>query len=321
MGDPVRSVGSAVRREFVASHAGRIDAVLSAVDDELTRARVQKLIAEGLVELNGAVVRKSARVEAGDRVAYAIPGTPHEARPVDFDLPVLFEDDVVVAIDKPAGLNVHPAPGDDSATVADWFLEHFAVDGAAFLVDHPGIVHRLDRDTSGVMLLARTPAAQAFFSAAFEQRDVHKTYVAITAAVPPRDRALIDAAIGRHPGDRTRMAVTRGGREARTGYRVVGTERDNSIVVVTPETGRTHQIRVHLAAVGAPVLFDQVYGKGGEGRQMLHAWQIDVPHPGGGRLEVTAPLPADMLATVRSIGLEHVASTFIEARPARRFQE
>jgi 23S rRNA pseudouridine1911/1915/1917 synthase len=321
MGHSLRSDETSTRRELVVAEEGRIDAVLAAADPDLTRAAAQKLLADGLVELNGQVARKSARVVPGDQVAYCVPRRDHAPREVTFDLPVLYEDDEVVAVDKPAGLNVHPGPGDDSPAVSDWLVGRYSLDTSVFDVDHPGIVHRLDRDTSGVLLLARTPVAQAKLSAAFEQRDARKTYLAITAGKPPRERAVIDAAIGRHPVDRTRMGITRDGRESRTTYEILATDRDTCLLLVRPETGRTHQIRVHLAAVGAPVMGDQVYGKGGDGRQMLHAWQLDVPHPAGGRLEVTAPLPDDFVEAVRSIGLETVASGYMLPHPPRRTQD
>ena len=324
MDDPLRPVGTGngnERRSFVASAAGRIDAVISANDTALTRAGAQKLIAEGLVELNGQPVRKSTRVEAGDEVSYVVLVVEQQPRLVTFNLPVLYEDDHVVAVDKPAGLAVHHAPGDDEATVADWLLHHYDLEVAAFEVEHPGIVHRLDRETSGLLLLARNPAAQASLNAAFEARTVHKTYLAITTNRPKKDRAVIEAPIGRHPADRTRMAITKAGREARTSYELLGNDRDQCLLLVHPETGRTHQIRVHLAAVNAPVFGDRVYGKTGDGRHLLHAWQLDVPHPAGGRLEVTAPLPADMLDVVRSMGLETVASPYIDPQAPRRTQD
>lgn len=224
----------------------------------------------------------------------------------------------MLAVDKPAGLAVHGAPGDSTATVAAWFLARYPDESAAFDVDHPGIVHRLDKDTSGVLLLAKTPAARATLSRAFEARETKKTYLAICDGRPRRERAIIDAPIARHPGDRTRMAVTKSGRAARTEYELLGADRDRSLLLVHPESGRTHQIRVHLAAVGVPVAQDRVYGKGSEGRQLLHAWQISVPHPSGGALTVTAPLPSDMAEAVRTMGLEQLALAYSRPTPPER---
>jgi len=210
-------------------------------------------------------------------------------------------------IDKPAGLAVHGAPGDEGPSVAAWWLARLGAGAAGFDAERPGIVHRLDKDTTGVLVLAKTPRAQAALSAAFEARATEKTYLAVCDGHPPRDRAVIDAPIARHPGDRTRMAIVRKGRQSRTAYEVLAADKDTSLVLVKPETGRTHQIRVHLDGVGSPVRFDRVYGRPGPGRQLLHAWRLAVPHPDGGTLTVTAPLPPDLLEAVRTMGAETVA--------------
>jgi 23S rRNA pseudouridine1911/1915/1917 synthase len=179
-------------------------------------------------------------------------------------------------------------------------------------------VHRLDKETSGALLLAKTPRAQAALGHAFESREVTKLYLAVTDAVPAQREAVIEAPIGRDPADRTRMAILRRGRAARTGYSVLGHDGRKALLLVRLYTGRTHQVRVHLAAIGAPVHGDRVYGAASDGRQLLHAWRIVVPHPEGGTLEVTAPAPPDVLAAVRGMGLEAVASEYGSASPARR---
>jgi 23S rRNA pseudouridine1911/1915/1917 synthase len=315
MGNDTRTGPPAHHRQLVADSRGRIDAILATAYPEISRARLQRLIADGNVTINGEIVRKSGQVVVGDQLTLEVPDTSHDIQPSGLDLPVLFEDDCMLAIDKPAGLAVHGAPGDMSPSVAMWMLEKLGPGAAAFDVERPGIVHRLDKDTSGVLLLAKTPVAQAALSAAFEARTTSKTYLAVTDGVPPQRRAMIDAPINRHPGDRTRMAIARRGREARTEYELLGDDGDYAFVVVRPETGRTHQIRVHLAAIQSPVVFDRVYGKGGDGRQLLHAWRISVPHPAGDTLTVTAPLPADFREFVRSIGLERLTLPYIEATP------
>jgi 23S rRNA pseudouridine1911/1915/1917 synthase len=300
---------------------GRLDAVLAAAFADLSRARVQRLIAEGHVTRNSAPVRKSEQVEAGDLLELTIPETPHEAAGVSFDLPILYEDAWVVAVDKPAGIPVHGAPGERRETIADWFLARYPAEATAFDVEHPGVVHRLDRDTTGVLLLAKTPGAQAALSAAFEARSAMKTYLAVCDGVPRRPQAIIDAPIARDPADRTRMAIVRrGGRAARTGYRLLGDDGRQSLLLVDLFTGRTHQARVHLAAVGLPVSGDTIYGEAPPtaGRQLLHAWRIAVPHPGGGMVTVTAPMPADMAAAVRAMGLDGLASEYSEPHAAAR---
>jgi 23S rRNA pseudouridine1911/1915/1917 synthase len=227
----------------------------------------------------------------------------------------------MLAVDKPAGIAVHGAPGDTGPSVAAWFVTRYPRQAEAFDVERPGIVHRLDKDTSGVLLLAKTPAAQAALSHAFEARETKKTYIAICDGQAPRERAVIDAAIARHSGDRARMAIAKHGRASRTEYEVLGADRDRSLLLVRPESGRTHQIRVHLAAVGIPVSQDRVYGKAGDGRQLLHAWQIRVPHPDGGSLVVTAPLPPDMLHAVGRMSLEQLALPYSRPIPAARSEE
>src|SRR5690606_21959417 len=202
-----------------------------------------------------------------------------------------------------------------------WFAARFDLDLPAFDAEHPGVVHRLDKDTTGVLLLAKTPFAQSSLSSAFEQRTARKTYLAVCDGRPSQDRAVIDAPIARHPGDRTRMAVTHSGREARTEYEVLAADSERSFLVVRPETGRTHQIRVHLAAIGVPVTFDRVYGTPGEGRQMLHAWQLAIPQPKGGVLTVTAPMPPDMQALVRTIAGDSIALPYIAHVPAKHETE
>ena len=318
MGDAARTP-TPTTRKLTAPAAGRLDAVLAAAFDDLSRARVQRLIESGNARVNGATAHKALAVAEGSALELDVPDTPHESVPTGLILPVLYEDGSLAVIDKPAGLAVHGAPGDTSASVAGWWLEQLGAAAAAFDVERPGIVHRLDKDTSGVLLLARTPAAQAALSAAFEARTTQKTYLAIVEGVPERPRAVIDAAIDRHPGDRTRMAIVKRGREARTVYELLHSDGRRSLLEVKPETGRTHQIRVHLAAVGIPVADDAVYGKREPGgRQLLHAYQLAIPHPEGGALTVTAPIPPDFDRAARAIGAETLAIRYAQRIPSHR---
>lgn len=306
-------------RELTAEQPGRIDAVIAAAIPDLSRARVQRLIADGFVQVNGAVVRKSGQVLVGDLLCLELPVIDHRVIPTGLTLHVLFEDAVMLAIDKPAGLAVHGAPGDTGPSVANWFVERLGETAGAFDAERPGIVHRLDKDTSGVLLLAKTPQAQAALSAAFEARTTKKSYIAIVDGVPSRERAVIDAAIGRHPGDRTKMAVAKQGRDARTGYEILAHDDARSLLLVRPETGRTHQIRVHLAAINTPVTFDRTYGRGNvEDRQLLHAWRIEVPHPDGGTLTVTAELPEAFFEPIRAMRASVAAEPYLKAVPAER---
>lgn len=298
-------------RVLTVSDGGRLDAVLAGAFADLSRARVQRLIEAGHARVNGAAARKAMSVSTGDALELDVPATPHESVPSGLTLPILYEDEAVCVIDKPAGLAVHGAPGDTGPSVAAWWLEQLGTAAEAFDVERPGIVHRLDKDTSGVLLLAKTPQAQASLSAAFEARTTEKTYLAIVDGTPDRPKAVIDAPIDRHPGDRTRMAIVTRGREARTAYELLHGDGRRALLEVHPETGRTHQIRVHLAAVGIPVSDDAVYGKREPGgRQLLHAYRLSVPHPHGGRLTVTAPIPPDFDRAARALGAEAEAVRF-----------
>lgn len=303
-------------RSLTAPVAGRLDAVLAAAFADLSRARIQRLIEGGHARVNGSAAHKALVVVEGADLELDVPETPHDTEPTGLKLKVIYEDDQLAAINKPPELAVHGAPGDTGPSVAAWWLEQLGEAASAFDVERPGIVHRLDKDTSGVLLLAKTPAAQAALSGEFEARTTKKTYLAIVQGVADRPRAVIDAPIDRYPGDRTRMAIVKRGREARTTYEVLHTDGRRSLLEVTPETGRTHQIRVHLAAVGIPVADDGVYGKREPGgRQLLHAYQLSIPQPAGGRLTVTAPIPPDFDHAVRAIGGETLALHYARQVP------
>ncbi|GBD22718.1 putative RNA pseudouridine synthase [bacterium HR29] len=273
------------------------------------------------MRVGGLPVEKSRVVEPGELVEVYVPARHRSPEPLPFDLPVLYEDDALLAIDKPAGIATHGAPGDMRPSVVWWFVQRFPRLAETFDADRPGIVHRLDKGTSGVLLLAKTPAAQLALNQAFEQRRVRKEYLALCDGVPPRERAVIDAPIGRHPGDRTRMAVTIRGRDAKTEYTVLGASQGKSLLLVRPLTGRTHQIRVHLAAIGAPVADDRVYGRRGGERPLLHAYRLVVPHPLGGVLDAASPLPDDFWAAAVDAGLAEAARPYRQSPPPRRFEE
>lgn len=298
-------------RELTAPATGRLDTVLAQALPEYSRSRLQRMIEDRLVSVGGEVARKSDAVREGDVVTLAMPAAAPATPPDIADLPILFEDDWLAAVDKPAGLAVHGAPGDLGPCVATWWAAKLGDSATNFASERPGIVHRLDKDTSGVLLLARTPEAQTALSRAFEAREVRKTYLALVEGVPTRPRAVIDAPIDRDPRDRTRMAVTTRGRASRTAYETIADDGRRSLLEVHPETGRTHQIRVHLAAVGLPIVDDAVYGRpSAAGRQMLHAYRIEFRHPAGGMLTVTAPTPPDVTDAIRSVAGEALASAY-----------
>ncbi len=263
------------------------------------------MIAEGHVTINGRPVTQKQLLQTGDKVHLNMPPVVDTKIPGPERIPltVLHEDRDILAIDKPAGLVVHPAPGHDSGTLVNALLHHYRdVDGIGG-EGRPGIVHRLDKDTSGVILVARNEATYLALGRQFRQRLVRKEYLALVYGTPVPATGTIDAALARHPRDRQRYAVTaNGGRAALTFYRVEETLPGASLVNIRIATGRTHQIRVHLAWRGHPVLGDLRYGQRKRSqlavpvpRQMLHAHRIRFVHPAtGSHMLITAPVPPDM---------------------------
>jgi 23S rRNA pseudouridine1911/1915/1917 synthase len=287
----------------------RLDTFVAAAGLGISRSQVRHLIDAGAVRVDGAVRKPKYVVRGGDRVTVAIPPpVAARAEPEDLPLEILYEDETLIAINKAPGMVVHPAPGRWHGTLVNALLHRWgrlpSADDA-----RPGIVHRLDRDTSGVMVIARTPAALEHLARQFHDRTVAKRYLAVVRGVVRRDELVIDAPIGRHPTERKKMSTrARRGRVALTRVRVLERFAAATLVEAAPETGRTHQIRVHLAARGHPILGDAVYGAGAASRarsgaprlptiarQALHAASLDVTHPAtGARLRLSAPLWADM---------------------------
>jgi len=298
----------------------RLDRFLATVPELGKRSRAKSLIDGGLVRVDG-TPRKSAHVlRDGQEIAVAVP-PPEPAGVAAEPLPlvVLYEDAHLLAIDKPPGIVVHPAPVARHGTVVNALLHRLgALDGVGN-PERPGIVHRLDRDTSGVLLVARTPQALAGLARQFHDRTLAKRYVAVVHGVVRAPAGVIDQAIGRHPQERKRMSVrARRGRTAVTRYEVVERFRGATLLRLAPETGRTHQLRVHLASLGHPIIADRLYGGGRRAagaiaaaleacpRQALHAESIAFAHPAtGAPVVVRSPLPADLealLGALRRIG-------------------
>lgn len=289
-------------RELVAGGGERLDVFLVTRTEGISRSRAQRLVADGLVTVNGSPARAGLRLRAGDRVLVRLPPPPPtELVPEPLPLTVLYEDEELLVVDKPAGLAVHPAPGHPRGTLAHALLAHrpqLARVGEAL---RPGIVHRLDRDTSGVMVVAKTEEARVELMRQLAERSVRKTYLALVRGVPQSPEGVIEAPIGRDPRHRQRMAVVEGGKEARTRYQVRERFAGAALLEVHPETGRTHQVRVHLAAIGHPVVGDPVYGRRSElvPRQFLHAARLRLRLPSTGEeREFEAPLPPELEAAL-----------------------
>ena len=289
----------------------RLDVFVSMrLTPEYSRSQVARMIKAGLVTVNGVAARASSGVRSGDRVEIAAPPSgslpdPSKLQEGDApDVPIIFADDEMIVVNKPVGMTVHPAPGHPAGTLVDALLARFPELAAMAEPDgvlRPGIVHRLDKDTSGVMVVARTPFARTSLSRQFKDRSVRKTYLAIVKGKVARDRVTIERPVGRHPIERKRMSIrSHAPREAVSHVTVLARFDDASLVKVKPDTGRMHQIRVHLASIGHPCLGDPLYGdKSADGffhRQALHALVLSITHPRTGqRLEYIAPLPDDFV--------------------------
>ena len=304
-------------RAFVidaAHHGQRLDRALAALVPEFSRSYLQQLIEAGAVRLEGRSPTKPASaVQAGETGCIELRPTPQSQafRPEAMPLSVVYEDDDLRVIDKPVGLVVHPAPGHWSGTLLNGLL---ALDARAALLPRAGIVHRLDRDTSGLMVVARTRRAMDALVAAIAARTVTRQYVALAHRPwQGAPRRHVDAPIGRDPRNRLRMAVVDGerhaGKPARTLIELLGNAEAGCAVRCTLETGRTHQIRVHMASIGHPLVGDALYGgaaAAGLSRQGLHAWRLAFEHPvTGAPLAFQAPPPADLQAAMAAWGLHY----------------
>lgn len=268
----------------------RLDTFLAnTFDASRSRSLWQKYVKSGAVQVNGQVVTSpKTEIETTDEITVELPEQTADAT----DIPVLYEDEDIVVINKPAGVLTHAKGGiSQEHTVADMLqpLTTFASD-----TNRAGIVHRLDRETSGVLVGARTPAAAEFLQKQFAQRTTKKTYIAIVEGVPKHTEALIDLPIGRSPAKPSTFRVDPKGKSAQTTYYVLDVQNDKSLVKLQPKTGRTHQLRVHMAHIGHPIVGDIVYGKSAQ-RMFLHAYQLELTAPNGERMTFTAPIPEEFL--------------------------
>ncbi|MDO5037975.1 MAG: RluA family pseudouridine synthase [Tissierellia bacterium] len=270
---------------------------------EGTRSQIKKAIGEGRVQVNGSQVKAGYKLKAGDQVAYQTQ-EDQVILPVDLDLEVLYEDGDLALINKPAGLQVHPGPSREERTLVHGLVHRFSQLAPGSGSYRPGIVHRLDKDTSGIMVVAKNQESFLKLVRQFKDQDVEKEYLALV-----QGRVLgpgsIDKAIGRSHRDRRKMAVdVSPARPAKTLFRPLEVFERTSLLSVDIRTGRTHQIRVHLSSLGYPLVGDGVYGKGqGAKRQLLHAYRLAISHPTTGkRLEAWAPLPQDLIGALEKEG-------------------
>jgi 23S rRNA pseudouridine1911/1915/1917 synthase len=285
----------------------RLDRFLAGQLTQYSRARLQQLIRAGFVRLNGAPARPRDLVRRGDKIELAEPPPDKiDNLPEAIPLDILFEDDDLIVINKPAGLVVHPGAGHKEHTLVNALLHHCPDLSGIGGKERPGIVHRLDRETSGCLVVAKNDDAHRGLSAQFAARAVEKIYLALVAGKLRKSSGTIEEKIGRHPVHRQRMSVaSRRGRAAKTEYRVVRSTEKFSLVECRLHSGRTHQVRVHLHHLGHPILGDKIYGRKTAKdlpRQMLHAWKLGFEHPRTKECErFEAPIPDDFEAAMESL--------------------
>ena len=285
----------------------RLDKFLASRETDLSRAQIAGLVAGGLVKVDGAIVKSSYRLRGGETVEMEmLPPPPSGVSPQEIPLSVIYEDEDILVIDKPAGMVVHPAPGHRRDTVANALLGRLPGIEEVGDEQRPGIVHRLDMDTSGLMVAAKNRRAHRHVSGQIKDRSVLKGYTALAKGNIDPPEGVIKARIGRDNRNRKRMAVVELGREAETSYRAVESAPGYTLLEVIPKTGRTHQIRVHLSALGYPIVGDALYGGKDPRleRQFLHAHLLGIRLPGTGEyIEFTSPLPADLKAFLSQLNM------------------
>jgi 23S rRNA pseudouridine1911/1915/1917 synthase len=309
----------------------RLDVFLVNREPDLSRSALQRLIQQGRIRLNNAVVKPSQKIKPGDKITIEVPRPePLELKGEAIPLDVLLEDEHLLVLNKPAGLVVHPAPGHWSGTLVNALLHHFETSGGTMSAiggkERPGLVHRLDKDTSGVMVIARSDEAHRALAAQFKQHTITRVYEALVWGVPKQGRGFIELAIGRDSKERKKFSArTARPKESRTEYHVEKRfGKVASKVRLYPKTGRTHQLRVHLSSIGHPILGDPTYGSRKVcriddieiPRVMLHACTLGFTHPvTGGRNDFTVPCPPDMALVEERLELGAVHSRLLVTKP------
>jgi 23S rRNA pseudouridine1911/1915/1917 synthase len=275
----------------------RLDKFLTQVLPQFSRAYLQKLIVQGYILVNGQRTKANQRLNKVDRITVELPALPDRPSAEPIPLTIIYEDEDILIIDKPAGLTVHPAPGHPSHTLVNAILAHCPGLAMSNEPMRPGIVHRLDKDTSGLIVIAKNDFAREYLAAQFKSRTVTKGYLVLVKGRLSPEQGIIEAPIGRDPRSRRRMAIVEDGKEATTQYQVQKYLDNYTLVEVTPLTGRTHQIRVHLSAIGYPVVGDPIYGIRSThlNRQFIHAYRLGFRLPSIKQYqEFTSPLPVDL---------------------------
>jgi len=283
----------------------RLDKYLTQVLPQFSRAYLQKLIVQGYILVNGQRTKANQRLSNVDSITVKLPPLPLYPLAEPIPLTIIYGDEEILVIDKPAGLTVHPAPGHPSHTLVNAILAHCPDLAMSNELTRPGIVHRLDKDTSGLIVIAKNDSAREYLAAQFKSRTVIKGYLVLVKGRLSPEQGMIEAPIGRDPHSRRRMAIVEAGKEATTRYRVRQYLDNYTLVEVTPLTGRTHQIRVHLSAIGYPVIGDSLYGTKSThlNRQFIHAYRLGFCLPSTKQYqEFIAPLPVDL-----EQALEHLA--------------
>lgn len=288
--------------------ADRLDSYL-AEQTEFSRSKLAKLIKEGSVCINGKIAKPNTEVRTGDTIAFSVPSeTEIEVEPEPIHLDIIYEDEDLLVLNKPKGLVVHPAPGNPNGTLVNGLLYHFHQLSSVGGTLRPGIVHRIDRDTSGLLVVAKNDFTHESLARQFSDHSAHRSYVCLVHGNFREDSGTVDAPIGRHPVDRKRMAVVAEGKHAVTHWRVLHRFSVATLLLVTLETGRTHQIRVHMAHIKHPIMGDPVYGSAAPKlhlhSQALHGFRLEFVHPRT-RLPMCfrAPFPEDLVRALQLLGL------------------
>ncbi len=291
--------------QITSEHAGeRIDRVLSLLMEDVSRSYIQKLIEDGRVSVDGKpMLSKKQKLEVGSTVLISVPqAVPCEAAPEDIDLDIVYEDEDIIVVNKPRGMVVHPAAGNLSGTLVNGLLHHCGSMSVLNGLDRPGIVHRIDKDTTGLLVAAKSTQAHMVLSEMVAAHRITRIYNALVYGNFKEPEGTVDAPLGRDPGNRLKMAIVPGGKRAVTHYKVLEEYKGFSELQCMLETGRTHQIRVHLTSIGHPLVGDPVYGSSANTArargQMLHARTLIFEHPVSHQyMEFNAPLPEDYLQT------------------------